>query len=120
MTMPTHAKSTHMEAHLTFGSAAGRAYLREVRHDRGLSVDVLAERIGTQPVALAGALWGELPLSPDAAGRLVTVLDVDPTLVACVAEQDQPAARLALLDEGPSDCAGLGWPAIAVVKEGSD
>jgi transcriptional regulator with XRE-family HTH domain len=118
MTIPTHANSTQMEAPLALGSAAGRAYLREVRRDRGLSIDALAERIGTPPVALAGALWGEVPLSAEAAGRLATVLQVDHVLVACVAEQAQPAARLALLEEGP-DCAGQGWPAI-VVKEGSD
>jgi cyanate lyase len=120
MTIPTHANFADMEAPVTHDSAAGRAYLREVRQDRGLSLDVLAERIGTPAVALAAALWGEVPLSPEAAGRLVTVLDVDPALVACVAEHFYPTARLALVDEGPSDCPGLGWPAIHVVKEGSD
>jgi transcriptional regulator with XRE-family HTH domain len=119
MTIPTHASSTHLEALPAVDSAAVRAYLREVRHDRGLSLEALAQRAGTPPVALAGALWGELPLSPEAAGRLATVLHVDPALVACVAEPENPPLRLPLLGDAPSDCGGQGRPAV-VAKEGSD
>ena len=119
MTIPTYASSTHLEAPRALGSAAIRAYLREVRHDRGLSLEVLAQRVGTPAVALAGALWGEVGLSPEAAARLAATLQVDPALVTCLAERADPPARLWLLGGGPSDCAGQGRPAV-VAKEGSD
>ena len=119
MTIPTHASSTHMEALPAVDSAAIRAYLREVRHDRGLSLEALAQRAGTPPVALAGVLCGEVSLSPEAAARLADALQVDHGLVACVAERADPPARLWLLGGGPSDCAGQGRPAV-VAKEGSD
>lgn len=119
MTMTTMPRYTYRHAPRAQEPAAVRAYLREVRHDRGLPIDSLAECIGTPPVALAGALWGESPLSPEAAGRLATVLHVDPTIVACIAEPEDPTVRLAVVGEALSDCGSHGRPGI-VAKEGSD
>jgi hypothetical protein len=119
MTLTTHPSYTCPEAPTTPEPRAVRAYLREVRQDRGLSIDSLAECIGTPPVTLAGALWGEMPLSAEAAGRLATVLHVEPALVACMAEPEGPPVRLLLVGEASSDCGGQGRPAM-VAHEGSD
>jgi cyanate lyase len=119
MTITTHPSYTCPEAPATPEPAAVRAYLREVRRDRGLSIDSLAECVGTPPVTLAGALWGELPLSAEAAGRLATVLHIEPALVACMAEPEDTPVRLLLVGEASSDRGGQGRPAV-VAKEGSD
>jgi hypothetical protein len=107
--------------------ASGRdtilAYLREVRHDRGYSLDDAAAHVGVSPINLAGALWGQNDLPAQAVERLADLFAVDHALVAPLATQ---LPRLALIDDawqGDADADGVqpgnGWPQV-VAKEGSD
>src|SRR5919198_5100565 len=100
--------------------AAILAYLREVRHDRRISLDDAATALGVSPVELAGALWGHNDLSAQAVARLADLFAVDHALLAPLAAQPP---RLALLDEAwlqDEDGAQphAGWP-LVVAKEGS-
>jgi transcriptional regulator with XRE-family HTH domain len=104
----------------TDGRRAILAYLREVRHDRGLSLEQVAGGVDISPVALAGALWGDVDFSPEALARLAQTLEVEHTLVAPLAV---PSRLLSLWDDpwnGQDDSTGpAGWP-LVVAKEGAD
>jgi hypothetical protein len=80
------------------------AYLRELRHDRGVSIPALAERLGIPPMAVIQILSGEAEVAPDVIAKLALALGATE---APRDERDHPHQPPAA------------WPTV-VAKEGSD
>jgi hypothetical protein len=96
------------------------AYLRDTIDDRAISLTQLAEEVAMSPGFLAGAVWGDVELTPTDTARLVQALD-------CATEvpmAECPRGQLLLVDchwsgQVDSHAPEAAWPS-AVAKEGSD